>query len=587
LSALAITPQTPPAQWAFLAVPFLIFGASVAALALKGDPGTERSLLGRVIARINSGLEGVTGLPGWAMATVGVGLFGLLLAAVGFYWDVGWHIDLGRDKQLFTPPHTLILLGLGSILAASVVAVEFATISRRRGGWELRGRNIPWSAVPLAVIGLGALTGFPLDDLWHHFYGIDVTMWGPTHLIMIGGAAITPIALWLVLADAGIKPSAGRPAFLVHLFVGSAALVGLSALQGEFDFGVPQFQLLYHPVLIAGAAAVVLITGRMVLGRGGAIQVALGFIAIRALIFLVVGPGLGLTTPHFPLYLASALAVEAAALMIPPERRVSFALAGGLGIATVGLAGEWAWIAIWGRHPWTSAVLPEAIVLVVLAALGGAVIGGALGTVISGRAFRLRPGLALAAALSLALALSIPFPRQVGQVRGDLTLEPVGDRAVIHLTLDPPDAAEDARWFEALSWQGQGRLQQPMIRSTDGTYTTERPVPVTGDWKTFIRLHRGNELMALPVYLPADPEVGATEIPAQDRNVLFVRDTDLLMREAHGGPGWPAPLIFTLLSLVVVAWLAALTFAVIRVGRDGGGVAEPRPLRPAGSKAAA
>jgi hypothetical protein len=564
----------------FVGLPFVFLAGVIVALARAGDPGAERSPLRRLIARIGSGLERATGLPGWAMATVGVGLFGLLLAAVGFYWDVGWHIDLGRDKQLFTPPHTLILLGLGSILVASVVAVEFATVARRQGGLEFRGLRIPWSAIPLAVIGLGAMSGFPLDDVWHHFYGIDVTMWGPTHLIMIGGAAVTPIALWLVLADAGVSPVDGKLAGYLHVFVGSAALVGLSALQGEFDFGVPQFQLLYHPVLVVGAAGVILVAARMILGRWGAARIAVGFIVMRGLIALIVGPGLGLTAPHFPLYLASALAVEVAALVVRPGRTLPFALAGGFGIATVGLAGEWGWMEAWGRHPWNGAIFPEAFLLGGLAALGAAVIGAALGTVVSGRPIQLRPAAVLVAALGLALALAIPFPRQVGDVRAELSLEPVGERAVVHLTLDPPDAAEDARWFEVLSWQGQGRLQEPLVRTGEDTYVTRTPVPINGDWKTFIRLHRGNELMALAVYMPADPEIGAREIPAEDRADRFVRDTDLLMREAHGGPGWPAPVIFSLLGLIVVAWLVALSVATVRIGRRASPVAagaEPVP----------
>ena len=37
----------------------------------------------------------------------------LLIAVIGFYWDVAWHIDFGRDtKNLFTPPHVMILVGL-------------------------------------------------------------------------------------------------------------------------------------------------------------------------------------------------------------------------------------------------------------------------------------------------------------------------------------------------------------------------------------------------------------------------------------------------------------------------------------------
>ena len=39
-------------------------------------------------------------------------------------------------------------------------------------------------------LGFTALGGFPLDDLWHAHYGVDVTMWSPTHLLMILGALL-------------------------------------------------------------------------------------------------------------------------------------------------------------------------------------------------------------------------------------------------------------------------------------------------------------------------------------------------------------------------------------------------------------
>ena len=40
-------------------------------------------------------------------------------------------------------------------------------------------------------------------------------------------------------------------------------LIGMSTFQGEFDFGVPQFQLVFHPMLIAFAAGIALVTARI------------------------------------------------------------------------------------------------------------------------------------------------------------------------------------------------------------------------------------------------------------------------------------------------------------------------------------
>ena len=39
-----------------------------------------------------------------------------------------------------------------------------------------------------------ALAGFPLDDIWHRLFGQDVTLWGPTHLMLIGGASLATLA---------------------------------------------------------------------------------------------------------------------------------------------------------------------------------------------------------------------------------------------------------------------------------------------------------------------------------------------------------------------------------------------------------
>ena len=51
-------------------------------------------------------------------------------------------------------------------------------------------------------------------------------------------------------------------------------LIGLSTFQAEFDFGVPQYRMVFQPVLIALAAGIALVAGRIWIGRGGAIGAA-------------------------------------------------------------------------------------------------------------------------------------------------------------------------------------------------------------------------------------------------------------------------------------------------------------------------
>ena len=62
----------------------------------------------------------------------------------------------------------------------------------------------PVSGIYLAGCGLYALIGFPLDDVWHRLFGQDVTLWGPTHLMLIGGAGLATIAS-AILASVGLR----------------------------------------------------------------------------------------------------------------------------------------------------------------------------------------------------------------------------------------------------------------------------------------------------------------------------------------------------------------------------------------------
>ena len=50
--------------------------------------------------------------------------------------------------------------------------------------------------------------------------------------------------------------------------LGGGFLIGLSTFQAEFDFGVPQFDFLFQPMLIALAASIGLVSARLWGGRG-------------------------------------------------------------------------------------------------------------------------------------------------------------------------------------------------------------------------------------------------------------------------------------------------------------------------------
>jgi hypothetical protein len=558
-----------PDQWAYVIVPFLVYGGIVAALSVLGwesalRPNLHRNYLVIFFKTISAGLERTTGYPGWAMAGALSGLWALGTAAVGLYWDVAWHIDLGRDKQLFTPPHTMIVIGLAGIIYSACIAVLFATLDDAPVRVRLMDMRIPYSALPMAALGVGALIGFPLDALWHQAYGLDVTLWSPTHLMLVGGGGLATIPTWLMLIEG--RP-AGRATLLgrgIAALALGAILVGLSCFEGEFDFGVPQFQVLYLPVLIAAAAAFTLVVARVALGPWGAIKALVAYLIVRGAVALIVWGPLHHTFPRFPLYLASAVVVEAVAAWLGTDNRLRYTLACGVAIATVGMAGELAWVKLsgWGELPANDA---RGLVVVPAAALSAAVLGGALTHPVGAR--RAVPALAASVAgIVLAGTLLSLLPRNVGEVNATIRLTPVGQQATVAVDLQPADAAHRATAFGLVSWQGGGRVSAKLDAVGPGRYVSSRPVPVTGDWKTMVGLQRGDEVMAAPVYLPADPEIDAPAIAAlPERHAAFVRNTDILLREQHAGPTWPSVVGYGGLAVMVALWTGLIAFAAHRL----------------------
>ncbi|MDQ1373831.1 MAG: hypothetical protein QOJ09_1169 [Actinomycetota bacterium] len=552
-----------------------VFVAIVAGLTIRGR-SDAKSLWARLLLRPADSLERLTGIPGWAAVTIGIGLYGLLVAGAGFYSDVAWHIALGRDKVLFTAPHTEIVLGLVLLFVAAAAGVAVASLTGADTKLRWRGLRVPWSTIPLGLLGASAVMGFPLDDLWHARYGIDVTMWSPTHMLMILGASLSGLASWLVLAEAGVSPRRSNWARGVHVVAAWLTLQGLVAAQGEFSFGVPQFQQLYLPVLICLAAGFALVASRLVLGPWWTLGIAAVNFVLGATHLLNMGGGDGLVqTRPGGIYVVSALVVEAVALMWGTTHRLRFALLSGLGVGTIGLAGEWLWNQD-AYQPWRASLLPDAVILGVLVALGAAVLGAAFGSAVAREPRHGIPRSALVlAGIAVLVALAWPFPRGTGDVSADVAVRRVGGgNAVVTVRLDPPGAAKDARWFQASAWQGGSLVLAEMHEIAPGTYRTEKPVPVTGRFKTLLRLHRGSEMMAVPVRLPADPEIGKAEIPPVDRHARFVNERKYLLREAHGGAAWFAVVIDGLLVLVAIAWVTAFVMASQRV-RPGAARREP------------
>jgi len=575
-------------DWPFVAAPFVFYFFTVFWLLCMGDHEGETNPIRMFFRRISTAMEDVTGYPGWAMAGVLSGLLVLAVAALGLYWDVAYHIDFGRDNQLMTPSHTMILLGLGGMVYAAVIAVIFATNDRTSVGFGFAGMRIPYSALMLAVLGIGGVAAFPLDELWHRAYGVDVTLWSPTHLQLVAGGGLGPIAVLLMLLEGRSQASPRALGRIIEATTGGAVLVGLSTFQGEFDFGVPQFQALYLPVLFAVVMGFGLVLVRMALGRGGALTSVVAFLVLRISLALLVGGALNHTTPRFPLYLVGAVCVEVVAYVLGTDKTLRFALVAGAAAGTIGLAGEMAFVDAsgWFDVDPTAMFLP-ALVICLVAAMAAAVLGAGLGRAWrpsgDGSSTSIPLAALVVAGVAVLVALALPLPRNVGKVDAVIRLEPAGDLAKVAVDVTPADAADNATAFGVMSWQGGGRVWAELEKAGPGHWVTTKAVPITGSWKSMVSLQRADEVMAAPIYLPADAEIGASEVPAlPERSTPFVRNTEILLREAKDGPGWPAMLAYGGVALVAAVWVGLFAFTGRRLA-----TAKPPPPTSAGRPGAA
>jgi hypothetical protein len=154
------------------------------------------------------------------------------------------------------------------------------------------------------------------------------------------------------------------------------------------------------------------------------------------------------------------------------------------------------------------------------------------------------------------------------------------------VTLRPADAADDADWFNVTAWQGAGSGEGGLVLADmneirRGVYRTNVPVPVYGNWKTLIRLHTGDSLDVVPIYLPRDPAIPAPLVPARDQFTRpFQGDKAVLQREAVGGSPVIQALAYALVALIGVVWIAAFAWGLSRLreepeDRRAGAVGQP------------
>jgi hypothetical protein len=167
-------------------------------------------------------------------------------------------------------------------------------------------------------------------------------------------------------------------------------------------------------------------------------------------------------------------------------------------------------------------------------------------------------------------------------VKASVTLTetaPPPDRTVsATVRLDPPTAADDAGWFNVTSWQGgEPFVLDELEQVGPGTYRTSEPIPVSGSWKTMLRLHRDDSIVSAPIFLAADPgiPVGEVSAPASFERP-FVADKEVLQREQKEDvPTALPPVAYGVVGAIAAALVLIMGWALARLGASVTGETPP------------
>jgi hypothetical protein len=162
----------------------------------------------------------------WHAYTV---VFAAACVMIGVYWDISWHMSIGRDS-FWTPAHLLIQAGgLIAGISSGIVALKTTfrgTAAERNAAVSFWGFRAPLGAW-ISIWGCGAmLTSAPFDNWWHNAYGLDVKIVSPPHVILaLGIYAIVVGALLLTLAQQNRAAGDARQRLAIALAVTGGLLI--------------------------------------------------------------------------------------------------------------------------------------------------------------------------------------------------------------------------------------------------------------------------------------------------------------------------------------------------------------------------
>jgi hypothetical protein len=290
------------------------------------------------------------------------GLAAVSAIAFGLYWDISWHMTIGRDT-FWTPAHLLIQFG-GIVAAVTCTYLVFATTfgndaamkDASVGMWGFRG---PLGAFLCAWGGVTMVTSAPFDDWWHNSFGLDVQILSPPHIVLAIGILGVEIGFMVLLVAQQNRAEGALRERLTRLFLYMAS-IGLFLhlmLLAELIDPNQMHQAGAYRALALGAPLMLVAYGVASGHKWGATIIAASAMAMRIFFLWTfplfpavpkLGPVYTNVTHMVPLSFPVLIVFPAIAIDLVRQRlgaRNKWLLAAALGTAYVAtmLAVEWPW----------------------------------------------------------------------------------------------------------------------------------------------------------------------------------------------------------------------------------------------------
>ena len=220
-------------------------------------------------------------------------VFAATCVMVGVYWDISWHMSIGRDS-FWTPAHLLIQAG-GLIAGTSSGFVALKTTFRgtraeRDAAVSFWGFRAPLGAWICIWGCLAMLTSAPFDDWWHNAYGLDVKIVSPPHVVLaLGIYAIVVGAMLLTLARQNTADDRTRRRLAFALAAtGGLFIMNFSLFLTEYSERQAMHSALFYQVTALAFPYALTSMGRAIKLRWPATAAAVAFTAVMLALMWII-----------------------------------------------------------------------------------------------------------------------------------------------------------------------------------------------------------------------------------------------------------------------------------------------------------